>query len=100
MLVFVSSQLVLMRLMGRLLPDVGSGDLNRIVPVIGLVLGVLRFKKSPNSGKTRCWQVRPCRSASPFGETCSSGCSESSLVHSKRCRLGISPIDSRRMQTG
>ena len=31
MLVFVSSQLVLMRLMGRLLPDVGSGDLQRIL---------------------------------------------------------------------
>jgi|TARA_B100001758_G_scaffold119034_1_gene102307 ATP-binding cassette subfamily B protein len=51
MLVFVSSQLVLMRLMGRLLPDVGSGDLNRILPVIGLVLGVFAIQKIAQFGQ-------------------------------------------------
>ena len=51
MLVFVSSQLVLMRLMGRLLPDVGSGDLNRILPVIGLVLLVFAIQKLAQFGQ-------------------------------------------------
>ena len=51
MVVFVSSQLVLMRLMGRLLPDVGSGDLNRILPVIGLVLGVFAIQKIAQFGQ-------------------------------------------------
>ena len=51
MLVFVSSQLVLMRLMGRLLPDVGSGDLQRILPVIGLVLLVFAIQKIAQFGQ-------------------------------------------------
>ncbi|MEJ6658009.1 MAG: ABC transporter ATP-binding protein [Synechococcus sp. ArSW.bin.68] len=51
MLVFVSSQLVLMRLMGRLLPDVGSGDLQRILPVIGLVLLVFAIQKLAQFGQ-------------------------------------------------
>ncbi|WP_250395061.1 ABC transporter ATP-binding protein [Synechococcus sp. MU1655] len=51
MLVFVSSQLVLMRLMGRLLPDVGSGDLKRILPVIGLVLLVFAIQKLAQFGQ-------------------------------------------------
>ncbi|MDP7994314.1 MAG: ABC transporter ATP-binding protein [Synechococcus sp. SP2 MAG] len=51
MLVFVSSQLVLMRLMGRLLPDVGSGDLKRILPVIGLVLLVFAIQKIAQFGQ-------------------------------------------------
>ncbi len=51
MVVFVSSQLVLMRLMGRLLPDVGSGDLKRIVPVIGLVLLVFAIQKLAQFGQ-------------------------------------------------
>ncbi|MDC0277359.1 ABC transporter ATP-binding protein/permease [bacterium] len=51
MLVFVSSQLVLMRLMGRLLPDVGSGDLKRILPVIGLVLLVFAIQKVAQFGQ-------------------------------------------------
>ena len=51
MLVFVSSQLVLMKLMGRLLPDVGSGDLNRILPVIGLVLVVFAIQKIAQFGQ-------------------------------------------------
>ena len=51
MLVFVSSQLVLMRLMGRLLPDVGSGDLSRILPVIGLVLLVFAIQKLAQFGQ-------------------------------------------------
>ena len=51
MLVFVSSQLVLMRLMGQLLPDVGSGDLKRILPVIGLVLLVFAIQKLAQFGQ-------------------------------------------------
>ena len=51
MLIFVSSQLVLMRLMGRLLPDVGSGDLQRILPVIGLVLLVFAIQKLAQFGQ-------------------------------------------------
>ena len=51
MLVFVSSQLLLMRLMGRLLPDVGSGDLKRILPVIGLVLLVFAIQKIAQFGQ-------------------------------------------------
>ena len=51
MLVFVSSQLVFMRLMGRLLPDVGSGDLQRILPVIGLVLLVFAIQKLAQFGQ-------------------------------------------------
>ena len=51
MLVFVSSQLVLMRLMGWLLPDVGSGDLKRILPVIGLVLLVFAIQKIAQFGQ-------------------------------------------------
>ena len=51
MLVFVGSQLVLMRLMGRLLPDVGSGDLKRILPVIGLVLLVFAIQKLAQFGQ-------------------------------------------------
>ena len=51
MLVFISSQLVLMRLMGRLLPDVGSGDLKRILPVIGLVLLVFAIQKLAQFGQ-------------------------------------------------
>ena len=51
MLIFVSSQLVLMRLMGRLLPDVGSGDLKRILPVIGLVLLVFAIQKLAQFGQ-------------------------------------------------
>ncbi len=51
MLVFVSSQLVLMRLMGQLLPAVGSGDLKRILPVIGLVLLVFAIQKIAQFGQ-------------------------------------------------
>ena len=51
MVVFVSSQLVLMKLMGRLLPDVGSGDLGRILPVIGLVLVVFAIQKIAQFGQ-------------------------------------------------
>ena len=51
MVVFVSSQLVLMSLMGRLLPDVGSGDLERILPVIGLVLLVFAIQKIAQFGQ-------------------------------------------------
>ena len=51
MLIFVSSQLVLMRLMGQLLPDVGSGDLKRILPVIGLVLLVFAIQKLAQFGQ-------------------------------------------------
>ena len=51
MVVFVSSQLVLMSLMGRLLPDVGSGDLQRILPVIGLVLLVFAIQKIAQFGQ-------------------------------------------------
>jgi ATP-binding cassette subfamily B protein len=51
MVVFVSSQLVLMSLMGRLLPDVGSGDLERILPVIGLVLLVFAIQKVAQFGQ-------------------------------------------------
>jgi len=43
--------LVLMRLMGRLLPDVGSGDLQRILPVIGLVLLVFAIQKLAQFGQ-------------------------------------------------
>ena len=50
-LIFVSSQLVLMRLMGQLLPDVGSGDLKRILPVIGLVLLVFAIQKLAQFGQ-------------------------------------------------
>ena len=49
--VFVSSQLLLMSLMGRLLPDVGSGDLQRILPVIGLVLLVFAIQKIAQFGQ-------------------------------------------------
>ena len=51
MVIFVSSQLVLMKLMGRLLPDVGSGDLKRILPVIGLVLLVFAIQKLAQFGQ-------------------------------------------------
>ena len=51
MVVFVSSQLVLMSLMGRLLPNVGSGDLQRILPVIGLVLLVFAIQKIAQFGQ-------------------------------------------------
>ncbi|MDB4653612.1 ABC transporter ATP-binding protein/permease [Synechococcus sp. AH-551-E02] len=51
MVVFVSSQLVLMSLMGRLLPNVGSGDLERILPVIGLVLLVFAIQKIAQFGQ-------------------------------------------------
>ena len=51
MVVFVSSQLVLMSLMGRLLPNVGSGDLKRILPVIGLVLLVFAIQKIAQFGQ-------------------------------------------------
>jgi len=37
--------------MGRLLPDVGSGDLNRILPVIGLVLVVFAIQKIAQFGQ-------------------------------------------------
>ena len=64
MLVFVSSQLVLMRLMGHLLPDVGSGDLKRILPVIGLVLLVFAIQSLLNLAKTPYSQVLLYKSAS------------------------------------
>ena len=51
MVIFVSSQLVLMSLMGRLLPNVGSGDLQRILPVIGLVLLVFAIQKIAQFGQ-------------------------------------------------
>ena len=51
MVVFVSSQLVLMSLMGRLLPNVGSGDLERILPLIGLVLLVFAIQKIAQFGQ-------------------------------------------------
>ena len=51
MVVFVSSQLVLMSLMGRLLPNVGSGDLQKILPVIGLVLLVFAIQKIAQFGQ-------------------------------------------------
>ena len=51
MVVFVGSQLVLMSLMGRLLPNVGSGDLQKILPVIGLVLLVFAIQKIAQFGQ-------------------------------------------------